>query len=79
MIKWVGYGPESNTWEPEKHLKNCNDLIQEYWDTVRLREEQRGTNTRPCEQETDENESSDVANEETRRRSDRLAKKRKVN
>lgn len=28
-IKWLGYGPESNTWEPLKHLY-CEDLIEEF-------------------------------------------------
>lgn len=42
LVKWLGYGHEHNTWEPEKHLQNCKDLVQEYWDTVRLRSEKRG-------------------------------------
>ena len=28
-IKWLGYGSESNTWEPVKHLY-CEDLIEEF-------------------------------------------------
>lgn len=28
-IKWLGYGPECNTWEPLKHLY-CEDLIEEF-------------------------------------------------
>lgn len=28
-IKWLGYGSESNTWEPIKHLF-CDDLIEEF-------------------------------------------------
>jgi RNase H-like domain found in reverse transcriptase/Reverse transcriptase (RNA-dependent DNA polymerase)/Integrase zinc binding domain/Chromo (CHRromatin Organisation MOdifier) domain/Retroviral aspartyl protease/Integrase core domain len=30
LIKWLGYGPEHNTWEPERNL-HCADLIKEYW------------------------------------------------
>lgn len=28
-IKWLGYGPECNTWEPVKHLY-CEDLIEQF-------------------------------------------------
>jgi hypothetical protein len=30
-VKWVGYGPENCTWEPEAHLKNAPDCLAEYW------------------------------------------------
>ena len=29
LIKWAGYGPEHNTWEPEKHLNQA--CLDEYW------------------------------------------------
>jgi len=29
LIKWLGYGSETNTWEPLKHLY-CEDLIEEF-------------------------------------------------
>ena len=32
LVKWTGYGPEHNTWEPETQLTNCPDILQEYWD-----------------------------------------------
>jgi hypothetical protein len=35
LIKWVGYPPEHNTWEPESHLEGCDELITEYDDMVR--------------------------------------------
>ena len=28
-IKWLGWGPESNTWEPLEHLY-CDDLIEDF-------------------------------------------------
>ena len=34
LIKWQGYGPEHNTWEPEKNLKNCKEILEEYWTYV---------------------------------------------
>ena len=30
MIKWLGFGPEHNSWEPESSMK-CDQLIDEYW------------------------------------------------
>ena len=32
LIKWSGYGPEHCTWEPEAHLQNAQDALQDYWD-----------------------------------------------
>ncbi len=31
LVAWKCEGPECNTWEPEKNLTNCKDLLQEYW------------------------------------------------
>ena len=31
LVKWLGYGPEHNTWEPQKNLTNCKDILKEYW------------------------------------------------
>lgn len=30
LIRWKGYAPEFDTWEPEKNLKNCPDILREY-------------------------------------------------
>ena len=32
LVKWLGYGPEHNTWEPEKNLTNCSEVLQAFWD-----------------------------------------------
>jgi hypothetical protein len=35
LIQWLSYGPEHNSWEPEKTLlKNAKEVLQEYLDAV---------------------------------------------
>jgi hypothetical protein len=29
-VKWKGYGPEENTWEPKKHLSNAPEKLAEF-------------------------------------------------
>jgi hypothetical protein len=35
LIKWLGYGPEHNTWEPEANMTNCPELLSAYWASVK--------------------------------------------
>ena len=34
LVKWLGFGHEHNTWEPESNLVNCPDILQAYWKLV---------------------------------------------
>ena len=31
LVAWKGFGPEHNSFEPEKNLRNCRALVEEYW------------------------------------------------
>lgn len=35
LVKWLGYGPEHNTWEPEANCANCPDKLSDYWERVK--------------------------------------------
>ena len=35
LVKWLGYGPEHNTWEPEANLTNCSEKLQTFRDAAR--------------------------------------------
>jgi len=41
LVKWIGWEPESNTWEPEAHLL-CTDLLINFYKT-RLKERESAT------------------------------------
>lgn len=30
LIRWKNYGPEHDTWEPERNLKNCQTMLERY-------------------------------------------------
>jgi hypothetical protein len=31
LVKWSGYSEEHNTWEPEKNMTHCKEILAEYW------------------------------------------------
>ena len=31
LVRWEGYTPEHDTWEPEANLSNAQDIIDAYW------------------------------------------------
>jgi hypothetical protein len=37
LVDWVGYGPESRTWEPTEHVEHASDVIADYHHAYPLR------------------------------------------
>lgn len=46
-VRWKGYSPEEDTWEPRENLECCQDLIEEYdekqQEIIKRRTEERKT------------------------------------
>ncbi len=34
LVHWKGYGPEHNTWEPQRHLRNAPEVLEKYYAKV---------------------------------------------
>ena len=34
LVRWKGYGPTDDTWEPPENLENAQEIVQEYLDTA---------------------------------------------
>ena len=40
-VKWLGWGSESNTWEPAKHLETCPELVDQFEKELSHKEEKK--------------------------------------
>ena len=34
LIRWQGFTPEYDTWEPESCVTRADELVEEYWSTL---------------------------------------------
>ncbi|XP_052244861.1 M-phase phosphoprotein 8-like isoform X1 [Dreissena polymorpha] len=65
-IRWKGFGPEEDTWEPTKNLASCQDLIEEFerkqTELAKKRSEERKMKQLLMEGRIDSSESSEDTN-----------------
>ena len=39
LVKWTGYGPEHNTWEPQTNMSSATEAIADYWALITSKKE----------------------------------------
>lgn len=64
-VQWRGYGDEEASWEPVTHLRNCQDKIREYEDSLKgprqsPSELQTGKKTKPIVNKQEQAEEHEV-------------------
>ena len=42
LVSWKGYGPEYNSWEPERYVVNAPEVVADYWRRLEERREGLG-------------------------------------
>jgi hypothetical protein len=46
LVRWLGYGHEHDTWEPEENCANSADLVTEYWARVKMQADKKPVSKR---------------------------------
>jgi hypothetical protein len=49
LVKWLGYGHEHNSWEPEANCLNAPKALNDYWEFIANRSQKRKSNRNPTE------------------------------